>query len=174
MTAVLAVLLGLLYFMIFGFSAQNAEESGSLSLRVSGKFAEIYNSLSGERMSREDLGRLAEGMEHSVRKLAHFAEYACMGVLVYGLLCQWMEKGRRRCLLTAAWVFLSAAGDELHQYFVPGRYASFLDVLLDTWGGVCGMLFCILTVWVCGKWAGRRGANRGDAPETDGSGQERI
>lgn len=77
-------------------------------------------------------------------------------------------------MLTAAWVFLSAAGDELHQYFVPGRYASFLDVLLDTWGGVCGMLFCILTVWLCGKWAGRRGANRGDAPETDGSGQERI
>lgn len=160
MTAVLAGLLGLLYFMIFGFSAQNAEESGSLSLRVSGRFAEMYNSLSGEHMSREDLGRLAEAMEHSVRKLAHFAEYACMGVLVYGLLSQWMERGRRRCLLAAVWVFLSAAGDELHQYFVPGRYASVLDVLLDTCGGVCGMLFCILAAWVCRKWGEKRRARR--------------
>ncbi|MDX9710100.1 MAG: VanZ family protein [Trichloromonas sp.] len=30
------------------------------------------------------------------------------------------------------------AFDELHQYFVPGRYASFLDVLLDGGGAVLG------------------------------------
>lgn len=155
MTAVLALLLGLLYFVIFGFSAQDAEESGSLSRRVSGRLVELYNSVSGQDMSREELGRMTEAIERPLRKLAHFSEYACMGVLVYGLLCQWTVRGRRRCLLTGAWVFLSAAGDELHQYFVPGRFASPLDVLLDTCGGVCGMLFCILAAGVWRRWVAR-------------------
>ena len=66
-----------------------------------------------------------------------------MGILVYTLWSQWMKRGRKLNLLTVVWVFLSAAADEFHQYFVPGRYASFADVLLDTSGGAFGMLFCI-------------------------------
>lgn len=148
-TAVLAVMLGLLYCVIFGFSGQDAEQSGSLSRLVSGKCVALVNSLAGEPWNPDDMDRMTEAFEHPLRKLAHFGEYACMGILVYALLCQWVADRRIRCLLTAGWVFLSAAGDELHQYFVPGRYASFLDVLLDTGGGVCGMLFCILAARVC-------------------------
>lgn len=143
-TAVTAILLGLLYYAIFDFSAQNAEESGSLSMYVSGRCAEIFNSLSGGRFSQDALSEMAVAMENPLRKLAHFTEYGCMGVLVYILWSQWMKRGKKLYLLTGVWVFLSAAGDEFHQYFVPGRYASFLDVLLDTCGGVCGMLFCVM------------------------------
>lgn len=160
-TAALAVLLGLLYCLIFGFSGQDAEQSGSLSRRVSGKCVTIVNSLAGEPWGPADVDRMTDIFEHPLRKLAHFGEYACMGVLVYALLCQWMENRRMRCLLTGGWVFLSAAGDELHQYFVPGRYASFLDVLLDTAGGVCGMLFYILAAKACFRWIeGRRNSKR--------------
>lgn len=157
-TAVTAVLLGLLYSVIFGFSAQDAEQSGSLSLQLSGKCAEILNSLSGGRWSSDELYEMAEVLEHPLRKLAHFSEYGCMGVLVYVLLSQWTAGGRKRYLLTMLWVFLSAAGDELHQYFVPGRYASFSDVMLDTGGGVCGMLFCVLAAVLYEK--GRRLSRR--------------
>lgn len=143
-SAAAAVLLVLLYCVIFGFSAQNAEESGSLSQYMSGKCADFLHSVSGSRWSAEVLRSIAEVIEHPLRKLAHFTEYGCMGILVYILLSQWMKRGKRLYLLTTAWLFLSAAGDELHQYFVPGRYASFRDVLLDTCGGICGMLFCVL------------------------------
>jgi VanZ family protein len=34
--------------------------------------------------------------------------------------------------------------DELHQLFVPYRTASFADVLLDTLGGVCGVIWMLL------------------------------
>lgn len=142
-TAAAAILLGLLYCIIFGFSAQDGEESGSLSRLVSEKCASAVNALAGGRFSGDDLDGMAAAMEKPLRKLAHFSEYACMGILVWILLGQWMKKGKGLCLLTVAWVFLSAAGDEFHQYFVPGRYASLRDVLLDTWGGVCGMLFCL-------------------------------
>lgn len=140
------MLLVLLYLIIFGFSAQNAEESGSLSQKISEKCVELLNSLSGRHWTQDFCSSLAEYFEHPVRKLAHFSEYACMGILVYVLWIQWMKRGARLYLLTAGWVFVSAALDEFHQLFVPGRYGSVADVLLDTCGGVFGMLFCILAV----------------------------
>lgn len=147
-TCAASLLLGMLYYMIFHFSAQDAEESGSLSLKVSYKGAEIVNSISGGRWDAS-LEELALMLEHPVRKLAHFSEYACMGVLLFLLWSQWISQGWRLRLLVGVWVFLSAGADEFHQYFVPGRYASVADVLLDTCGGVCGMVFClcVLALW---------------------------
>ncbi len=144
LTGVLAFLLFLLYSVIFSFSAQDAQESGSLSQKISYKGAELIDFFSGNKRDEMALTGLAEVLEHPVRKLAHFSEYGCMGVLVYSLLSQWMKPGKKRCLFVTAWVFLSAALDELHQYFVPGRWASAADVALDTCGGVCGMLFCMM------------------------------
>jgi len=140
-TGIAAALLLILYYMIFHFSAQDGEESSSLSQRITQKSVEIVNSISGNNWSNATVAGLEEYLEHYVRKFAHFGEYACMGILVYILWSQWMRRGRGLYLLTAGWVFLSAAGDEIHQFFVPGRYASPWDVLLDTCGGICGMLF---------------------------------
>lgn len=146
MSGIAAVLLIMLYNVIFQFSAQDAGESGSLSQFISRRCVEILNNLSGSGWTELKREGLAAYFEHPIRKLAHFSEYACMGLLVYILWSQWMRRGRRLYLLTVVWVFLSAASDEFHQYFVPGRYASFADVLLDTCGGVFGMLLC---VWAC-------------------------
>ncbi|MCM1027740.1 MAG: VanZ family protein [Roseburia sp.] len=140
-TVPVTILLLALYILIFCFSAQSGEESGDLSRRVSGKCAEWLGWLSGEGGSVS--GLLAEAMENPLRKAAHFAEYACMGILVYVLWRQWLRRGGGLYLLTGGWVFLSAGADELHQLFVPGRYGSLLDVLLDTCGGVFGMALCL-------------------------------
>lgn len=142
-TGIAAVLLGALYYTIFQFSAQDSGVSGSLSRRISEGCVEFINSVAGLGWNDAALAGMAEYFEHPLRKLAHFSEYACMGILVYVLWSQWTSRGRRLRLLTAAWVFVSAAGDEFHQYFVPGRYASIADVLLDTCGGIFGMLLCI-------------------------------
>ena len=151
------ILLAILYGIIFQFSAQDAGESGSLSQYVSERCVDFLNALSGAHWSEARMAGLAEYFEHPIRKLAHFFEYAWMGILVYTLWSQWMKRGRGLYLLTIVWVFVSAAGDEFHQYFVPGRYASFADVLLDTCGGAFGMLLCICAA---GLWrrcrAGRR------------------
>lgn len=138
-----AILLLALYVLIFGFSAQDGAQSGSLSQLISEKCVELMNSISGKHWSRLFMDNLAEYFEHPIRKLAHFSEYACMGFLVYLILSQWMDKCRKLYLLSVLWFFLSAAADEFHQYFVPGRYASFADVCLDTCGGVFGMLLCL-------------------------------
>ena len=144
-----AVLLGALYSLIFRFSAQEGGESGSLSRMISEKCVGFLNWLSGSCWNEAREAEMAGWLEYPLRKLAHFSEYACMGVLVYTLWSQWMSRGKRLYILTVAWVFLSAAGDEFHQYFVPGRCASFADVLLDTGGGVFGMLFCMVSCGLC-------------------------
>ena len=151
-----ALLLLSLYSVIFRFSAQDAEQSGSLSQYVSERFVGIINALSGSPWNEAALTGMAEYFEHPIRKLAHFSEYACMGVLVYTRWSQGLRRGKGLYFLTVIWVFLSAACDEFHQYFVPGRYASVADVLLDTCGGAFGMLFCICIAALCRKVSRRR------------------
>ncbi len=134
----------ILYSLIFSFSSQDAEQSSSLSRMISEKCVEIFNDLSGSGWTEKVMEEWAEYFEHPIRKFAHFAEYTCMGVLVYTLLRQWMNRTKRLYLIATLWVFLSATGDEVHQLFVPGRWGSFADVCLDTCGGIFGILCCVL------------------------------
>lgn len=141
-TVIAGALLLLLYCGIFRFSGQDGEASGNLSLSISRYGIELWDELTGGRMTQVMLEDLASYFEHPLRKAAHFLEYAVMGVLTYSVLYYPVKKSRKRYLLAVLWVFLSAALDELHQYFVPGRWASIADVLLDTCGGAAGALLC--------------------------------
>lgn len=138
-----AVMLLALYSMIFGFSAQDGEASGSLSHQVSEKCVDFYNDIAGKGWSNTAKEYWVDFVEHPIRKLAHFSEYALLGFLVFVILMQWNKK-RSKYLWAVIWIFLSACGDEIHQYYVPGRYASFSDVLLDTTGGVVGVACCVV------------------------------
>ncbi|MDR2043234.1 MAG: VanZ family protein [Clostridium sp.] len=146
-SGVSAFLLLLLYLLIFGFSEQDGETSSSFSYYLSEKCAELLRSLTGGSWTDALVENMARYLEHPLRKLAHFGEYACMGTLVALFLAPWMKRGRKFYFLTVCWVFVSAGLDELHQLFVPGRYGSFADVLLDTSGGAFGMAFCLLFLW---------------------------
>lgn len=138
-----AIALTALYAVIFGFSSQDAEQSGSLSMMISENAVEFLNSLVGGRWSQSYMTDLAIYCEHPIRKLAHFGEYACVGILVFLIFCSWMKRGKRLYVLVVVWVFISGACDEFHQLFVPGRWGSFADVCLDTCGGAFGLLMCI-------------------------------
>ena len=156
MTALAAVLLLALYYIIFAFSDQDGEASGSASLKVSTQVVEIADKLTNSNWSAAIKKSLAEYFEHPIRRLAHFSEYAGMGMLVYILWRQWMKKGKGLYWLTIAWVLFSAIGDEIHQSFVPGREASVSDVLLDTCGGVFGLGLCIVAEVLYQKWSSRK------------------
>jgi VanZ family protein len=66
------------------------------------------------------------------RKLAHLAEYAVLGALLYRAL--------RREPAAIVLGSLYAVTDEVHQTFVSGREGSPLDWLIDTVGVVAGVL----------------------------------
>ena len=133
----------LFYFLVINrFSAQTAEVSGGLSFEIAEKMADFICSFGDH--TAEDVLSLAGYFEHPLRKFAHFAEYAILGglfcgsFLVLGNEIRQISSGKMcgmyiRCVLL---VFILAGFDELHQYFVPGRYASVWDVLLDTFGSI--------------------------------------
>ena len=143
-----AILLLALYMLIFGFSNQDAEQSGALSMRFSEGCVDFLNAISGGRWSEAFMYDLAEYFEHPVRKMAHFGEYMCVGILTYFVWSPWINKRKALYILVVILVFVSAALDEIHQYFVPGRWCSFADVGLDTAGGVFGLLLCLLAARV--------------------------
>jgi VanZ family protein len=67
-----------------------------------------------------------------LRKLAHVVEYAILGALL-------LRAFALRVPALAAGIAY-AISDEIHQAFVPGRYASALDVAIDAAGVVVGVL----------------------------------
>lgn len=133
------------YFLVINrFSAQDADSSGSLSFGIAEGIARFLYSFSEHDPS--EVLALAGYFEHPLRKLAHLLEYGILGSLFASAFLPVISEyrlsgGRGRDLYIAVnvIVFLLAGFDELHQYFVPGRYASVWDVLLDTFGSA---LFC--------------------------------
>lgn len=82
-----------------------------------------------------------------IRKSAHVTEYAVLFCLYWQVLKRlsfWSGKTALKLLLTLIMVALYAKSDEWHQSFVPGRSSSDLDVLVDTAGGVIGLVVCLL------------------------------
>jgi VanZ family protein len=86
-----------------------------------------------------------ERVVFAIRKSAHFVEYAVLAVLLWHALWKprlgdprpwsWPLAG-----FVAVLVAFYAMTDEIHQMFVPSRQGSAWDVLLDTSGGVTGLL----------------------------------
>lgn len=145
--AIILILLFLWYSMIFSFSAQNGETSGSLSGSIALKTAQVFDKLTFGHRSEENIALLAEKLEFPIRKAAHFIEYAVLGCLWFFFFRIFLGKagGKKQCicmLVCVGIVFLSAAGDEFHQTFVSGRSGNFGDVLLDTAGGFTGISLC--------------------------------
>lgn len=149
-TVVMGILLLALYITIFCFSAEDGESSSAISERVTGLLYRIYYAFmgSGQTTPKEQVVIMTEfsSLEGFVRKLAHFTEYMGVGLLSYGIVVMWYEPVLKGWLLVLLQLFLSASADELHQYFVPGRNAAFKDVLIDTAGGITGMVLVFLLV----------------------------
>jgi len=75
--------------------------------------------------------------------LAHFLEYAVLGVLVAGAL-RVDHAQSRSAVLGVTLASLYAITDEFHQAFVPGRVPDPLDWGTDTLGALCGVVVMLL------------------------------
>ena len=87
-----------------------------------------------------DLGTGLGGWDLVLRKIAHAAEYAVLGALLFRAL------GRE--LPAVAIGIAYAVTDEVHQAFVSGRHGAPVDVLVDAVGVLVG-------VYVLGRVARR-------------------
>lgn len=74
-----------------------------------------------------------------IRKAAHFMEYFILYVLIFNALRNKISV-KKALYISLLITFLYACSDEIHQVFVPGREGRFRDVLIDTSGGIFGLL----------------------------------
>ncbi len=155
-TTVSAILLSLLYVFIWGFSAQDGEESSGLSYAVSEKVTLLWETISHGDFTESYREEMTLWLEHPIRKMAHFCEYMTMGILMFGIWRPWQKTNRKMVLITILALVLSASVDEIHQFFVPDRFPSPLDVLLDTCGGAFG-LFLVDRITLAFQNRGRSG-----------------
>ncbi len=147
-TIVLGLLIVCCYTMIFMFSADNAEESSVVSQKVTEMLVRVYHAFferdnTGGITGAEAGFGITEMLEKIVRKLAHFMEYMILGTLSYLLAELWINKKKICVVIIIVQLLISAGLDEWHQSFVPGRYASFGDVIIDIAGGMTGALLVI-------------------------------
>lgn len=109
---------------IWGNSVLPAEASSAFSDWVRDLLAGLSHS-----------GAAGEGDTGLLRKLAHFSEFACLGILL-GWLGGMLKKRR---LLPLCWGFAAGCVDECIQIFSPGRSSSPVDVMIDTAGVLVGI-----------------------------------
>jgi VanZ family protein len=86
-----------------------------------------------------------------IRKCAHFTEYFILSWLILrGFRGDQKVTKIEWALLAIFLVFAYAGLDEFHQSFVPGRTASFRDVLIDTSGGIAAQVVAALEMFASG------------------------
>lgn len=120
--------------LIFSFSSQTGEESGSLSYGISQHLVRAADKLTGSSLSQEEIHNWAEKIEHPIRKLAHMSEYFVFALTVAFPLWLYHIRGWKLFLITILFCAAFAATDEFHQSFVGGRGPAVKDVCIDTFG----------------------------------------
>ena len=128
-----------LMMMIFFFSTESAEASDSTSGIIARRVADIIRP-EWEKLEEKQKLSFYNSVQFTVRKTAHFTEFAMLGACMLLCLKSWL--GERGHLRLYAWIGGTAwAGlDEIHQLLVDGRSGQLKDVLLDSSGAACGIL----------------------------------
>jgi VanZ family protein len=147
MPVLLKYWLPVVFWMAVIFSASSDSQSGHRSSQIIGPIVRWL--IPGISKSAE------ERIVAVVRKLAHVMEYAVLAVLLWrarrGTSKQqnigWLHAHARFAIVVTV---LYAITDELHQILVPNRGPGIGDVLLDTAGGLVGLL----VVWLWFRFKG--------------------
>lgn len=146
---ILIVLLMGTFFIIFGFSNQNGEESGGLSKRVTEEVTKNVKSI--QNLEKNQKENLLQRIEKVIRKIAHFSIYTVVGLLLMGLMSTYKLDENNRISISLITGVIYASMDEIHQSFIPGRSSQITDVMIDSLGVLCGILILMLILQIATK-----------------------
>lgn len=132
------LLVVVLTVVIFVNSSLPATESGKLSGFVAQFVAQLSQLL--------DI-TLKGDVEHNIRKLAHFLEFACLGLLWCKTFASFRVSNRTSTGYILLLCLLTAVTDEYIQLFSLGREGKVMDVLLDFSGAACAWLWYRIVQW---------------------------
>lgn len=145
---VLRIVLGVLIALWLGFIWCNSAENGSETVETSNGVTQIVAEIvvpGYGGLPQEEKTAVIEKISPPVRSLAHAFEFFVLALLVGALVYTFAFKSvfLKQISITLTACFLCACADEIHQYFVPGRTADILDILVDVAGALVGCGFLI-------------------------------
>lgn len=146
-----SLLLAALLAFIWGNSLTNGTDSGVLS----GRIVAWFNTFLHLNESGTEILHLV------IRKMAHFTEFACLGLLLAWLFGMMGEKKGYLFCMPLFCGMAAACVDETIQVFVPDRGPSLIDVWIDTSGVAAG-----ITILLIGHYYIRKKHNRKNLEET--------
>ncbi|MBR2926372.1 MAG: VanZ family protein [Clostridia bacterium] len=155
----LCILIALNAGVILSFSSQNAESSEQTSIKVTEGIAQttVKDYASKPQVEKD---RILQSLNGTVRKLAHMAEFASLGALVFALLLTFRINLWIRYGSSLGAVLLFAVIDECTQLGSVGRVAEFGDVIIDLAGAVISCT-CILSVILLIRYFKHRKSKKG-------------
>ena len=139
----------LIMVAIFRFSSQNADDSSTESIRITQELLCAIRDRFRLSWTPSQLSLYIERSEFFIRKLAHFSEYAALGLSLILPLCAFYSGSfKKKTLFLTSWIICIAyaASDELHQFFSPGRSPQIRDVVIDSFGALAGILLGLLLI----------------------------
>ena len=139
----------LIMVAIFRFSSQNADDSSTESIRITQELLCAIRDRLRLSWTSSQLSLYIERSEFFIRKLAHFSEYAALGLsLILPLRTFYSGSFKKKTLFLTSWMICIAyaASDELHQFFTPGRSPQIRDVVIDSFGALAGILLGLLLI----------------------------
>lgn len=130
--------------IIFGFSLQPADVSSNLS----GSFLrEVLVYLFPSITENAETFHMAHVL---LRKCAHFSEYFILGIFSYKAIQQF--NFLHKPVINMAFCIFIACMDETLQLFVNGREGRILDVCIDGFGALMGIVLVVLIMKLTSKY----------------------
>ena len=137
----------LLMYMIYQFSAQEAQQSTDLSYKVSYQIVSTANYLFDTDLQEYQISDYAWRINGVTRKLAHMTEYFLLAVAMSFPLYVYGLRGILLVLVAGGICIGFSCLDEYHQSFVAGRAASWKDVGIDSFGVLVGIILVRIIGW---------------------------
>lgn len=132
---------------IFSNSLRTGEESSAQSSTVIEIVQTVAGFIAPDSYIATATGEDYDFLHGIIRIIAHFSEFALLGVLTGWCYCAYTFK-MRYTYLPIGCLFIVPMLDEYFQTFTPGRSAEIVDVLVDTSGAMVGFLLALLSVWI--------------------------
>ena len=146
---ILLILICCVFYIIFNFSNQQAEESEGLSRNITSDIVNIFYDT--KQLEQSQVQEIVATTDRIVRKLAHFSLYTITGMILMLLLNTTNLKKKNKIYISLILGILYAISDEMHQIFVPGRTPLITDVLIDTLGIIFGISIIIIVIKIYNK-----------------------
>ena len=168
------VLITLWVVSIYKLSSMNADNSSDKSTGIIGVFIEdtleITNKYGITDSHPDDakIEKASELLNTPLRKVMHASVYFVLAFMII-FITNYLFHNKKfliSALITFLLIIIFAGFDEYHQTFVDGRIGAVKDVIIDTAGGIVGILFYGTYYYVY-----RRGYKRGLKENKEESGE---